>query len=162
MIMKDLNEKNEFDYYEKIKDWNFDEFEIETEYLTDWDMYEILEKITDSNSRVLDLGTGGGEKVLARFPEYLKEIVATDYSKEMIDTAKAVELNSVDMNDLDDLEEIKIDRRKEPNERIIKFLSECKNPYVFKYKNHIVRFKFSNNDVTADDCLTNLLDKLYR
>ena len=71
--MKDLKEKNEFDFYERIKDWNFDEFEIETEYLTDWDMYEILEKITDSNSRVLDLGTGGGEKVIERFPEYLKE-----------------------------------------------------------------------------------------
>ena len=28
-IMKDLKEKKEFEYYEKIKDWNFDEFEIE-------------------------------------------------------------------------------------------------------------------------------------
>ena len=60
--MKDLREKNEFEFYEKIKDWSFDEFDIETEYLTDWDMYEILERITDSNSRVLDLGTGGGDK----------------------------------------------------------------------------------------------------
>ena len=85
--MKDLREKNEFEFYEKIKDWSFDEFEIDTEYLTDWDMYEILAKVTDSNSRVLDLGTGGGEKVIERFPEYLKEIVATDYSKEMIKTA---------------------------------------------------------------------------
>ena len=49
--MKDLREKNEFEFYEKIKDWSFDEFDIETEYLTDWDMYEILERITDSNSR---------------------------------------------------------------------------------------------------------------
>ena len=48
--MEGLKEKNEFDYYERIKDWNFDEFEIETEYLTDWDMYEILEKITNINS----------------------------------------------------------------------------------------------------------------
>ena len=85
--MKALREKNEFEFYEKIKDWNFDEFDIETEYLTDWDMYEILERVTDSNSRVLDLGTGGGEKVIESFPEYLKEIVATDYSKEMINTA---------------------------------------------------------------------------
>ena len=88
--------------------------------------------------------------------------IRIDKLKEKLDTAKAVELNSIDMNELDDLEEIKVDRRKEPNERIIKFLNECKNPYIFKYKNHIVRFKFSNNNVTADDCLTNLLDKLYR
>ena len=50
-------------------------------------MFKILENVTNSNSRVLDLGTGGGEKVIGRFPEYLKEIIATDYSKEMINTA---------------------------------------------------------------------------
>lgn len=85
--MIDLKEKNEFNFYEKAKDWNFDEFEIETEYLTVWNMYEILKKVTDSNSVVLDLGTGGGEKVLKMFPNYLKEVIATDYSKEMIFTA---------------------------------------------------------------------------
>ena len=85
--MKTKEEKNEFEFYEKIKDWNFDQFQIETDYLTNWKMYEILENLTDSSSRVLDLGTGGGEKVLKEFPEYLKEIVATDYSKEMINTA---------------------------------------------------------------------------
>ena len=80
--------KKEYCYHEKIKDWNFDMFQAKTDYLTDWDMYELLRKVTDSNSRVLDLGTGGGEKVLSMFPEYLKEIVATDFSKEMIKTAK--------------------------------------------------------------------------
>lgn len=85
--MKKLKEKNGYEFYGKIKDWSFDQFEIETEYLTDWDMFKILENVTNSNSRVLDLGTGGGEKVIGRFPEYLKEIIATDYSKEMINTA---------------------------------------------------------------------------
>ena len=80
--------KKEYDYYEKIKDWDFEMFQAETDYLTDWDMYELLRKVTDSNSRVLDLGTGGGEKVLSMFPEYLKEVIATDFSKEMIKTAK--------------------------------------------------------------------------
>ena len=85
--MKTREETNEFEFYEKIKDWNFDEFQIETDYLTNWKMYEILKDLTDSNSKVLDLGTGGGEKVLQKFPDYLKEVVATDYSKEMINTA---------------------------------------------------------------------------
>ena len=86
--MNDLKKKNEYDYYEKIKDWNFDMFEIESEYLTDWNLYEILKRITNSNSKVLDLGTGGGEKVISKYPEYLNEIVATDYSEGMINTAK--------------------------------------------------------------------------
>ena len=79
-------EKNEFEYYERVKDWDFDAFEIESENLTDWDLYEILNKVCDSNSKVLDLGTGGGEKVLSSFPD-CKEIIGTDYSEAMIETA---------------------------------------------------------------------------
>ena len=77
--------KKEYEYYEQIKDWNFDEFQIESETLTNWDMYEILKSITNENSKVLDLGTGGGEKVLKEFPKC--EILATDFSKEMVQTA---------------------------------------------------------------------------
>lgn len=76
----------EKEYYEEIKDWNFDEFNIESENLTNFDMYEILKKLTNENSKVLDLGTGGGEKLLKYFPN-VKEILGTDYSEEMIKTA---------------------------------------------------------------------------
>ncbi|MBQ9313733.1 MAG: class I SAM-dependent methyltransferase [Clostridia bacterium] len=78
----------EKEYYEQIKDWNFDEFQIETEEFTNWDMFEILKSVTNENSRILDLGTGGGEKVIKYFPEYAKEIIATDFSKAMVETAK--------------------------------------------------------------------------
>ena len=77
---------DELKYYEEIKDWNFDMFEIETEKLTKWDLYEILNKLADKNSKILDLGTGGGEKVIECFPE-CEEILGTDISKEMIKTA---------------------------------------------------------------------------
>lgn len=76
----------EKEYYEQIKDWNFDEFEIKTIRKTNWDMFELLKKLTNENSKVLDLGTGGGEKVLKNFPQ-VKEILGTDYSSEMIKTA---------------------------------------------------------------------------
>lgn len=56
------------------------------ENLTDWDLYSILNDCTAPNSKILDLGTGGGEKVLRNFP-IVKEIIATDFSKEMINTA---------------------------------------------------------------------------
>ena len=76
----------EKEYYEEIKDWDFSKFEIETESLTNWDLYEILNKITNKNSKLLDLGTGGGEKLLKSFPE-VKEILGTDYAEPMIETA---------------------------------------------------------------------------
>ncbi len=83
-----MTKVNEFEYYEQVKDWSFDEFQITSEKLTNWDLYEILEKVTNEESKILDLGTGGGEKVLSRFPRKVKEILGTDYSSAMIETAK--------------------------------------------------------------------------
>lgn len=78
---------NEQKYYEEIKNWDFSTFNIISEKLTNWDLYSILRKITNKNSRILDLGTGGGEKLLKYFPE-VSEILGTDYSEAMIKTAK--------------------------------------------------------------------------
>ena len=83
--MEKLTEK---DYYDQIKDWNFDEFQILAENYTNWDMYDVLREVTNEESRILDIGTGGGEKVILEYPDYAKEIIATDLSNEMIETAK--------------------------------------------------------------------------
>ncbi len=82
-----MKQKEELDYYEEIKDWNFEMFEIESEKFTDWDMYEKLNQLATKNSKILDLGTGGGEKVIQFFPE-CQEILGTDFSEGMIETAK--------------------------------------------------------------------------
>ena len=77
----------EYDFYNEIKDWDFSHINYEEEILTNWDQWEILKRLTNKNSKILDLGTGGGENVLENFPE-VKEILATDFSEEMIETAK--------------------------------------------------------------------------
>lgn len=76
----------ELDFYQKVKNWDFSMIDYKSESLTNWDMYEELTLNASNNSKILDLGTGGGEKVLKFFPE-CKEILATDFSKEMIITA---------------------------------------------------------------------------
>ncbi len=76
----------ELGFYEKIKDWDFSMIHYTEESLTDWDLYKLLKLYANLESKVLDLGTGGGEKVLEFFPE-CKEILATDFSNEMIETA---------------------------------------------------------------------------
>ena len=63
-----LHDKD-FEYYEKIAHWSFDEYDCHTESLTDWDLYEILKSVALPDSHVLDLGTGGGEKLLANYPD---------------------------------------------------------------------------------------------
>ncbi len=76
----------ELEFYEKIKNWDFSMIKYVEESLTDWNLYDLLRLYATPHSKVLDLGTGGGERVLRYFPE-CKEIIATDYSKEMINTA---------------------------------------------------------------------------
>jgi ubiquinone/menaquinone biosynthesis C-methylase UbiE len=76
----------EKEYYEEIKNWDFSMFEIETEKLTNWDLYELINNYATEKSKILDLGTGGGEKLLKYFPD-CQEIIGTDYSEGMIETA---------------------------------------------------------------------------
>ena len=82
-----MKQDKELEYYEEIKDWDFSMFDIQTESLTKWDLYEILKKLANKKSKILDLGTGGGEKLLRSFPE-CAEILGTDFSEGMIETAK--------------------------------------------------------------------------
>lgn len=76
----------ELEFYNKIKNWDFSMINYEKEVLTNWDMNDEINKCTNEDSKILDLGTGGGEKVLKYFPK-CKEILATDFSEEMIKTA---------------------------------------------------------------------------
>lgn len=80
-------QENELEYYETIGDWDFDQIKYKTEKITDWDFYEKIRLNTNEQSLCLDLGTGGGEKVLRYYPE-VGTIIATDFSKEMVKTAK--------------------------------------------------------------------------
>ena len=73
-----------------------------------------------------------------------------------------MELSDVSIDDVDDISDIKIDKRKSSEERMLDFLVKVKNPYIFKIKGRLVRIRFSNNGKTADDCLTGVLKNLYR
>ena len=82
--------------------------------------------------------------------------------EEKINRCKNMKLEDINPDDVDEISSIKIDRRKSSNERILDFLTQVKNPYVFKVKGKLVRMSFSENGPTADDCLTRVLENLYR
>ena len=42
------------------------------------------------------------------------------------------------------------------------FLTQVKNPYVFKVNGKLIRMVFSENGSTVDECLTRVLESLYR
>ena len=76
----------EYNYYKNIANWSFEEINYISENYTNWIYEEEITKHTNKNSKILDLGTAGGENLLKYFPD-CQEILGTDYSKEMIDTA---------------------------------------------------------------------------
>ena len=83
-----MSHESEFKYFENMAHWSFDEYGIHEVCLTDWDLYGLLKEFAGPDSRILDLGTAGGEKILEFFPD-CAEILGTDYSPGMIETARA-------------------------------------------------------------------------
>ena len=73
-----------------------------------------------------------------------------------------VDLSNIDIDDVDKIEDIKIDKRKSSKDRIIDFVNSVKNPYVFNVDGKLVQIGFSDNNFSADECLTNMLSKLYK
>ena len=77
---------NEHDYYSKRANWSFGEINYTSENFTNWNYEDEIKKHTKKDSKILDLGTAAGEKVLKYFPE-CAEILGTDFSEEMIKAA---------------------------------------------------------------------------
>ena len=77
---------NEHDYYSELANWSFEDINYTSEVFTDWIYEDEIKKHVNENTRILDLGTAAGEKVLKKFPD-CAEILGTDFSNEMIETA---------------------------------------------------------------------------
>ena len=80
-----MNERLE--RYDEIGNWDFSDINCTCEYENNWDMYEEIKKYSNEKSLILDLGTGGGEKVLSNMPKNVGLVIGTDLSPKMIETA---------------------------------------------------------------------------
>lgn len=78
--------KKEYNFYNNIANWSFDDINYISEIYTKWIFEDEIKKRINSLSKVLDLGTAAGEKVLKNYPE-CAEILGTDFSEEMIKNA---------------------------------------------------------------------------
>ena len=83
--------------------------------------------------------------------------------EEKLERCRNINLEDVTLDDVDEISSIKIDKRKPSSERILEFITKVKNPYIFKVNGKLVRISFSEDtDLTADDCLTRVLENLYK
>ena len=77
----------ELEYYSNIANWDFSKIKYKEEVLTNWNYFDEIRKHSNENSLCLDLGTAGGEEVLSNYPD-VGMVIATDFSEDMISTAK--------------------------------------------------------------------------
>ena len=77
---------NEYDFYNEIGNWSFTDIKYKSENFTNWIYEDEIVKHATKDSKILDLGTAAGEKVLKNFPD-CAEIIGTDFSEEMVKNA---------------------------------------------------------------------------
>ena len=82
--------------------------------------------------------------------------------EEKINRCKNMKIEDINLDDVDEISSIKIDRRKSSKEKNLDFLTKVKKPYVFKVNGKLVRMSFSENGPIADECLTRVLENFYR
>lgn len=84
--MNDINYKQFYERVGKRIGWDFSRLN-KIEEGKKWDFVEEVAKITKPTSKLLDIGTGGGEQIL-RLAKKVKIITGIDHSVGMISTAK--------------------------------------------------------------------------
>lgn len=83
--------------------------------------------------------------------------------EEKINKYKNMSMEQIDPNTLKELKDIKLSRKKSSKERILDFLMEIENPYFLKINNHIVQLSFKDDsEISANECLTNVLKDFYK
>lgn len=73
-----------------------------------------------------------------------------------------LKIDQVDINLIPDISEVKISRKQNIKERITEFLIDYENPYFFKSNGKIIKIEFSNNDRTAEECISRVISDLYQ
>lgn len=82
--------------------------------------------------------------------------------EEKLKTCKDIDLSEVDIDEVDDLDKIKISRKKSKEKRIKDFITKTKNPYIFKVNGRLVKIEFADNGRKAEEAITNIIKSLYK
>lgn len=81
----------------------------------------------------------------------LKELL--EYYKK----CKSMTIDTININDLKELDEIKIDEKLPVIERMLDALSQGYNPYFYKCKGKIIQIIYGNQNKSLQECLMDLI-----
>lgn len=82
--------------------------------------------------------------------------------EEKIKRCKYINVNETNIDDVDELSWIKISRKKSKEEKILDFIGETKNPYIFKVNGKLVKLEFTDNGTNAEIAIMNVIKSLYK
>ena len=82
--------------------------------------------------------------------------------KNKLDRANRIDMNNIDVESIPDINDIKVSRKKVIEERILDFIDNVDNPYLFKVDGVLVKIGFSDNQIKAEECILNVLNNLYK
>jgi len=82
--------------------------------------------------------------------------------KYKLERCKNISINEIDRDIIPELSELKIAKKKNSKERIIEFINNVSNPYVFKVNGKLVKLAFSENNKSADNCITKVIKNIYK
>ena len=82
--------------------------------------------------------------------------------EEKLKKCKNIDLNEVNIDDIDELSEVKIRRKKSKEEKILDFISKTKNPYIFKVNGKLVKLEFADNVKDGEDAIINVIKNIYK
>lgn len=74
-----------------------------------------------------------------------------------LEEMKAVDVRTVDREELVDIRDIQIDSTRPKEERLKDFVRQIKNPYVFRCGKVVVKSVFADTDLTLEDCMEHYL-----
>jgi len=77
-----------------------------------------------------------------------------------LEVMKQSSTEPIDKESLVDIRDVHINENLHLSERVIEFISQIKNPYIFRYNDTVVRVKFSNTKATFEDRMRGYFEML--
>lgn len=75
---------------------------------------------------------------------------------------KKIDSNNIDLEKVKDISEVKIDQNKSSIERILDFLSQGFNPYLYRVGDSLVEISYSPVGMSADACIMDVFKDIYK
>lgn len=77
--------------------------------------------------------------------------------KNKLEDSKKIEIDKIEINAIDNINEIDINKEKPSSTRIIDFIKKSKNPYMFLVDDMKVKIEYGNNDRKINQCINSLI-----